>query len=158
MYKVKGERVEQVKEMKYLGTMISSDGSMDSEVEQRIGMASRMVGAIESTMLGRKKLTKETKLRMVNATMIPMLTYWCKAWALQARHKGRIQATQMRVLRWIEGVSRLERIRNVDLRGRLRQEGVLDLVNRWQQKWKQRLEEMSSSRVTKIVYDGEVPG
>ena len=64
----------------------------------------------------------------------------------------------MRVLRWIEGVSRLDRIRNVDLRGRLRQEGVLALVNRWQQKWKQRLEEMSSGRVTKIVYDGEVPG
>ena len=64
----------------------------------------------------------------------------------------------MRVLRWIEGVSRVDRIRNVDLRGRLRQEGVLDLVNRRQQKWKQRLEELSSSRVTKIVYDGEVPG
>ena len=156
--KVKGERVEQVKEMKYLGTMISSDGSMDSEVEQRIGMASRMVGAIGSTVLGRKELTKGTKLRVVNATVIPTLTYGCEAWALQARHKGRIQATQMRVLRWIEGVSRLERIRNVDLRGRLRQEGVLDLVNRRQQKWKQRLEEMSSSRVTKIVYDGEVPG
>ena len=30
--KVNEERVEQVKEMKYLGTMISSDGSMDSEV------------------------------------------------------------------------------------------------------------------------------
>ena len=54
----------------------------------------------------------------------------------EARKKfyGSIQATQMRVLRWIEGVSRLNRIRNVDLRGRLRQEGVLDLVNRWQQK------------------------
>ena len=32
----------------------------------------------------------------------------------------------MRVLRWIKGVSRLDKIRNVDLRGRLRQEGVLD--------------------------------
>ena len=47
--KVKGERVEQVKEMKYLGTVISSDVSMDSEVEQRVGMASRTVGAIGST-------------------------------------------------------------------------------------------------------------
>ena len=156
--KAKGERVEQVKEMKYLGTMVSSDGSMDSEVKQRIGMESRMVGAIGSTVLGRKELTKGTKLRVVNATVVPTLTYGCEAWALQARHKGRIQATQMRVLRWIEGVSRLERIRNVDLRGRLRQKGVLDLVNRRQQKWKQRLEEMSNGRVTKMVYDGEVPG
>ena len=70
--------------------------------------------------------------------VIPTLTYVCEAWGLQARHKGRIQPTQMRVLRWIEGVSRLDRIRNVDLRGILRQEGGLDLVNRWQQNWKQR--------------------
>ena len=71
--------------------------------------------------------------------MIPTLTYGCEAWVLQARHKGRIQAAQMKVLRWIEGVTRLDRIRNVDLRGRLRQEGNLDLVNRRQQKWKAKI-------------------
>ena len=38
---VNGQEVEQVEVMKYLGVMISSDGSMDSEVEQRIGMASK---------------------------------------------------------------------------------------------------------------------
>ena len=32
-FEVNAERVEQVNEMKYLGTMISRDGSMDSEVE-----------------------------------------------------------------------------------------------------------------------------
>ena len=36
----------------------------------------------------------------------------------------------MRVLRRIEGVSRLDRIRNVDLRDRLKQERVLDYVRR----------------------------
>ena len=45
--------MEQVKETKYLRTMISSDVSMDSEAEQRVGMASRMAGAIGSTVLGR---------------------------------------------------------------------------------------------------------
>ena len=85
------------------------------------------------------ELTKGTKLTVVNATVIPTLTYGCEAWALQARHKGRIQATQMRVLRWIEGVSRLDRIKNVDFRGRLRQERVLDFVNRRQQKVKAKI-------------------
>ena len=33
---VKGQKVDQVEVMKYRGAMISSDGSMDSEVEQRI--------------------------------------------------------------------------------------------------------------------------
>ena len=50
---------------------------------------------------------------MANAMVIPTLTYCCEAWALQARHKGRIQATQIRILRWIEGVTRLDRVRNV---------------------------------------------
>lgn len=155
---VNGEAVEQVKDMKYLGVMISGDGSMDREVEQRIGMASKMIGAIGSTVLGRKELSKGTKLRVVNAMVIPTLTYGCEAWALQTKHKGRIQATQMRVLRRIEGVTRLDRIRNVDIKGRLRQEGVVDIVRRRQQNWKQRLEEMDSDRVTKKVYDGEIPG
>ena len=50
---VNGQKVEQVEVMKYLSAMISSDGSMDSEVEQRIGMASKMIGAIGRTVLGR---------------------------------------------------------------------------------------------------------
>ena len=50
------ERAEQVKEM--IGTMINIDGSMDRKVGQRVVMASRMVGAIGSTVLGRKGLSK----------------------------------------------------------------------------------------------------
>ena len=65
--------------------------------------------------------------------VIPTLTYGCKAWTLQARHKGQIEAMQMRVLRRIEGGSGLDRVRNVDLRGRLKQEGVLDTVKKRQQ-------------------------
>ena len=42
-------------------------------------------------MLGRKELSKGTKLRVVNVMVIPTLTYGCEAWALQVRHKGRIQ-------------------------------------------------------------------
>ena len=82
---VNGQEVKQVEVMKYLGVMISSDGSMDSEVEQRIGMASKMIGAIGRTVLGRKELTKDTKVRVVNAMVIPTLTYGCEAWTLQAR-------------------------------------------------------------------------
>ena len=67
---VNGQKVEQVEVMKYHGAMISSDGSMDSEVEQRIGMASKMTGTIGRTVLGRKELAKGTKVRVVNAMVI----------------------------------------------------------------------------------------
>ena len=61
---------------------------------------------------------------------------------------SRVQATQTRVLRRIEGVRRVDRVRNVDIRLRLGQEGVLDVVRRRQEKWKNRLEEMNDDRTT----------
>ena len=82
---------------------------------------------------------------------------WCQPHS-QARHKGQIEAAQMRALRRIKGVSRMDRVRNVDIRGRLKQEGVLDMVKKRQQNWKQKVEEMSNNRVTKKIYDGEIPG
>ena len=65
---------------------------------------------------------------------------------------------QMRIMRRIEGVTKLDKIRNVDLRDRLKQGGVLDLVKGRQQRWKQRLEEMDDRRITKRVYDNEIAG
>ena len=155
---VNGQEMEQVEVMKYLGVMISSDGSMDSVVEYRIGMPSKVIGAIGRTVLGRMELTKGTKVRVVNAMVIPTLTYGCKAWTLQARDKGQIEAARIRALRRIEGVSRMDRLRNVNIRGRLKQEGVLDMVKKRQQNWKQKVEEMSINRVTKKIYDREIPG
>ena len=43
-------------------------------------------------------------------------------------------------------MSRLDRVRNVDVREKLRQESVLDMVKSRQEKWKIRVEEMSLER------------
>ena len=63
----------------------------------------------------------------------------------------------MRVLRWIEGVLRLDRVRNMNNRSRLEQERVADMVMRQQQELGQRVE-MRDGRVTEMVYDGDIPG
>ena len=90
--------------------------------------------------------------------VIPTLTYACKAWTLQARHKGQIETTQMRLLRRIERVTRLDRVRNVEFRGGYKQEGVLDMTKKWQQNWKRRVEEVSTKIRNKKIYNEEIPG
>ena len=52
----------------------------------------------------------------------------------------------------------LDKVRNVDVRDRLKQEGVLELVKGRQQKRKQRLEKMDDRRITERVYYGEIAG
>ena len=61
----------------------------------------------------------------------------------------KVQATQMKVLRRIEGVTRFDRMRR-SIRERI-QESVLSAVRRRQERWRFRLKEMSSERLTKKV-------
>ncbi len=74
------EQLEQVDTMKYVGVMISGDGNMQREVEARVGCASRVIGGLNQTILGRRELSKQTKLKVVNALVMPVLMYGCKAW------------------------------------------------------------------------------
>ena len=70
----------------------------------------------------------------MNATVIPTLMYGCEAWSLSKKLQSRVQATQMRVMRRIEGVNKVDRARNEVLRERLGQEGIIDLVKRGKEK------------------------
>ena len=64
----------------------------------------------------------------------------------------------MNVLRRIEGASRLDMVRNVDIREKLRQESVLNMVKSTKEKWKSRMDEMSIERTTRKIFEGEIAG
>ena len=118
------KQLKQVDDMKYLGVMISGDGSMQQEVEARTGAAARVIGGMSQEVLGRRELSKQTRLKVVNATMA-VLMYRCEAWAVRKEQKCKIKATQMNLLRRIEGVCWRDRVTNEEILRRLRQVGVL---------------------------------
>ena len=73
--------------MKYLGVMISDDGNMQREVEARVGCALRVIGGLNQAILGRRGLSKQTKLKVINATLMPVMMYGCEAWAVWKEQK-----------------------------------------------------------------------
>ena len=98
--------------MKYLRAMFHEEGSCEDEVDSRIGLTCRTIGALRKEVVDRKtkELSKATKLRVYNAVVKPTLLYGSETWTLQNRHKKKLQATEMRYLRKVEGVTRLDRI------------------------------------------------
>ena len=48
--------------------------------------------------------------------VVPTLLYGRETWTLQKRHRSKTQAMEMRYLRKIEGVTRLDRVSNEDIR------------------------------------------
>ena len=77
---------------------------------------------MRSVVLERRKLNKDTKLRVFNAMVVSTLLFGCDTWTVQKQQESRLQATEMRFLRRVEGLTMLDRVRNVGIRQRLKQE------------------------------------
>ena len=61
-------------------------------------------------------------------------------------------------LRRVVGVTRIDRVRNTDVRVAVRQEEVMEKVKRKQRAWKEKLEQMEDGRLVKKVYTEEIVG
>ena len=74
---------------------------------------------------------------------------------MQRRHVSKLQSFKMMCLRKVQGVTRMDRVRNKEVREALGQEAVIEMVKQKQRKWKVKLERMRDSRLVKIVYEEE---
>ena len=52
----------------------------------------------------------------------------------------------------------VDKVRNVEIREELKQEGVLEKVKRSQVRWRQALAEMGPERLVRRVYEAEMEG
>ena len=82
---VEGVRLKQVREIVCLGTRLSVNGGMESELEQRIDMAATAVGTLREPDFGNKEMSKEAKLTVYNAVVVPTIVYGCEAWVLKGK-------------------------------------------------------------------------
>ena len=76
---MEGVMIEQARETVYLGVGLSENGRVESELEQRNGMAATTVGALREPVFGNKELSKEAKLRVHSVVVVPTLVYGCEA-------------------------------------------------------------------------------
>ena len=102
-------------------------------------------------------MSRSAKMVVYNAMIVPTLTYGTESWVLKEREKQRVQAVEMRVLRKIAGVCRIDHVRNEVIREQLGQEGIVEKVCRKREAWKTKVEEKRGS-VTEMVMSGMVPG
>ena len=83
----------------------------------------------------------------------PILLYGSESWALTNKTKSKIQAAEMKILRVIKGVTRRDRLRNVDIRDELGITSILDIVERNKLRWYGHVQRMEEDRLPKIMLE-----
>ena len=82
-----------------------------------------------------RELSKKAKLSISKAVFVPILTYGHESWVMTERVRSQVQASEMRFLRKIEGVTLLNRVRSSEIRKSLNIEPLLFRIERSQLKW-----------------------
>ncbi len=94
-------------------------------------------------------MPKKRKLIIYEQIMRPILIYGSETWTLTTRLKSQIQAAEMKVLRLIYGVTRLNRIRNDVIREDLKVTSNVKLIERNRRRWYGHIQRLSPERYPK---------
>ena len=112
---IRGSDIKQVEKFKYLGSTLSQEGGCEAEVESRIKAAWGKWREVSGVVCD-KKMPVKLKVKIYITVIRPVLIYGSEAWALRRKEEAKLERTEMRMLRWIMGVSLLERLENDDIR------------------------------------------
>ena len=152
---VKGTQLKQVDEFKYLGSIFAENGRQDREIDRRINLASGVSRELWKTMISNPHLSRQSKLAVFRSVFKPTLTFGAQTWILDTSTRSRLEATEMRFLRKILGVTRLDMIRNTHIRETLSVDSLLLDVERSQMRWLGQVLTMPQDRMALRILEAE---
>ena len=114
--KILGEEVQRVTHVKYPGTGIEEEGAIETEIAKRVG-AGWMNWKKCSGVFCDKRMPVKLKGKVYRTVVRPAMLYGAETWATIKSQESRIELNEMRMLRWMCGVTRKDKIRNEHIRG-----------------------------------------
>ncbi|KAL5147204.1 Ribosomal protein L11 methyltransferase [Glycine soja] len=118
--------IPQVTRFKYLGSVIQDDGEIDGDVNHRI-QAGWMKWRKAWGVLCDAKVPIKLKGKFYRTAVRPAILYGTECWAVKSQHENKVGVAEMRMLRWMCGKTRQDKIRNEAIRERV---GVAPIVEK----------------------------
>jgi len=96
-----------------------------------------------------KQTNKETKLRIHNIKAKEALKFGSEAWVLKKREKQRLEAAELKFLRHLLGITKLDKEKNQCIRGKMGAQNIVKEIKQCQEKWLQHVQRMDTNRIPK---------
>ena len=138
MIKVNRQKLETVTSFRYLGSVVSDEGS---KPEVLSGIAQTTAALTSMKLLwDDRNISLSSKIRLMCSFVTSIFMYACESWSLTAELQRRIQTMEMKCYRKILRISYRDHVTNEEVRARIQQaigahEDLLTIVNRRKLKW-----------------------
>ena len=100
--KIDNSSIERVEELKYLGTTLTNQNSIQEEIKSRLKLGNACYYSVQS-LLSSRLLSKnlKIKIRVYRTIILPVVLYGCETWSLTLREERRLRVFENRVLRGV---------------------------------------------------------
>ena len=113
---VQGENLERMNTFKYVGATLAENGDLDTETTHRIQSGWKNWKRISGILCDRR-ISFRVKGKVFKTVVRLAMVYGAETWAMKKEQEKKLDVAEMRILRWMSGVTKLDRIRNERIRG-----------------------------------------
>ncbi|KAL6572440.1 hypothetical protein OROMI_013398 [Orobanche minor] len=119
---------------RYLGSIIQKDGELDGDVAHRI-KAGWLKWKSATGVLCDPDMPHRLKGKFYRTAIRPALLYGTECWAVKQCHVQKMNVAEMRMLRWMCGHTKKDRLRNEVIRDKVRVASIEDKMMENRLRW-----------------------
>ena len=93
-WEIDGETVDIVSDFIVLGSKITADGNCSHEIKRRLLLGRKVMTNLDNIFKSRD-ITLPTKVRLVKATVFPVVMYGYESWSVKKAERQRIDAFEL---------------------------------------------------------------
>ena len=154
---IQGEKVKKFDHFKYLGTVVSADGSCEEEVRRRVQVGWQSWRRV-SGVLCERKLSARLKWKMYKSIVRPAMLYGMEMVVGTAKLERKMEVTELKMVRWALGVMLKDRVRNKYFWGTAKIRRIREKMRGERLRWFGHVKSREESYLGRRVVEFEIPG
>ena len=154
---IQGETVKKVDYFKYLGVVVSEDGSCEEEVRRRMQTGWQSWRRVSGVLCDRK-LSARLKGKIYKCAVRPAVLYGMETVAVTERMVKKMEAAELKMARWALGVTLKDKVRNEYIWGTAKIRRIGEKLRGERLRWFGHVKRREESYIGRRMMKIEIPG
>ena len=151
---IEGKLLNAVENFKYLGSIVSNDASMDTEITARIAKATAAFGRLSKRLWTNNGIQLNTKIDVYKAAVLTSLLYGCETWTLTKKQSKRLEKFHQSTLRKIARIKWFHKVTNYQVLSRCNICSLQSMIDKAKLRWTGHVIRMKDDRIPKALLYG----